>query len=402
MSIMLNDGPRSFDPSVDINPGTVEAFLRMNGWVQEDVREGVSSIWANPEDDASVLLPYNRRYRDYPLRLREALEVIADVQHVPYGEELGLEIASAVSDILFVRADQVTPDGSIPLSEAQNLLNGVGGLITAAAWSSMRPRPTQKGRQPNAVKEFVADDVRMGHTRRGSFVLTIYARHRELPLNVSQPAGDLLARPEQHPEDAPVSSDELELSFTRHVMTTLASGLNATKELFEASIDLDDAVELGVSDKLLGSMKLMSSYEGIRALDLSFRWSPGQSRHEPDVPSRVVVPRVDPRQIDEITKVLRRRPQVERDSVVGQVIRLERAELDEAGIVVVDGYVGRTRRKVRVSLSGEAYRTAIHAHETRTPVVAEGDVTLEGRMWWLRRNPTLRLVLDGSQPSVES
>ena len=399
MSIMLNDGPRSFDPSVDINPGSVEAFLRMHGWVQEDVREGISSIWANPEDDASVLLPYNRRYRDYSLRLREALEVIADVQRVPYGEELGLEIASAVSDILFVRADQVTPDGSIPLSEAQNLLNGVGGLIAAAAWSSVRPRPTQKGRQPNAVKEFVADDVRMGHTRRGSFVLTIYARHRGLPISLSPLETDSLAL---RPEDSPTNVDELELSFTRHVMTTLASGLNATRELFEASIDVDDAVELGVSDKLLGSMKLMSSYEGIRALDLSFRWSPGQSRHEPDVPSRVVVPRVDPRQIDEITKVLRKRPQVEHDSVVGQVIRLERAELEEAGIVVVDGFVGRTRRKVRVSLSGEAYRTAIHAHETRSPVVAEGDVTLEGRMWWLRGNPTLRLVLDGDRPSVES
>jgi hypothetical protein len=178
-------------------------------------------------------------------------------------------------------------------------------------------------------------------------------------------------------------------------MTTLATGLSATNGLLasDPSIDLHTAVELGVSDELLGAVGLMSSYEGIRALDLSFRWSPAQQYREPDVPSRVIVPRADPERIQQIRNSLKRQPTVEYDRIVGQVVRLERAEDQEDGVVVIDGYLGRTRRRVRISLSGEAYRTAIDAHQMRSPVVAEGDVSLEGRTWWLRGRVSLHPAL---------
>ncbi|HZU58339.1 MAG TPA: hypothetical protein VFA06_20845 [Actinocrinis sp.] len=401
MSIAPNGGSRSYDPAHDLSPAAIEAFLRMNGWVQQAVREGVSSIWANSAEDASLLLPYNKTYRDYDLRLHEALEVISEVQRVPYGEALGLEISTALSDVLFVRADQATIDGSIPLSEARDLLNGIERLMLAAACSAVRPRPTMAGRRPDVARDFVADDVRMGHTLQGSFVLTIYARHNDLRSEEITPIEDDV-RSSGHtspreivPDDAARQAREsTTATFTRRVMTTLATGLDATRLLLssDSSVDLAAAVELGVSDELLNSVDLMSRNEAVRALDMSFRWSPAQPLRDVDVPGRVILPRAAPGQIDRIRRSLRTQPAVERDSVVGQVIRLERAGGENDGVVVVDGVMGRARRRVKLSVSGVAYEVAIYAHENRLPVVARGDVVLDGRTWWLKGATSLQLA----------
>jgi hypothetical protein len=177
-------------------------------------------------------------------------------------------------------------------------------------------------------------------------------------------------------------------------MTTLATGLDATRLLLspESPIDLAAAVELGVSDELLNSVDLMSRNEAVRALDMSFRWSPAQPLREVDVPGRVVLPRAEPGHIEQIRRSLRTQPTVERDSVVGQVVRLERAGGDDDGVVVVDGVMGRARRRVKLLVSGHAYQVAIYAHESRLPVVARGDVVLEGRTWWLKGTTSLQLA----------
>src|SRR5262245_4282438 len=103
----------------DLSPAAVEAFLVVNGWLRTDHREGISAIWESTTADASLMLPYDRSYRDFPARLKDALSTIAEVYSIRDDEDLALEIASARSDILFVRADQQTIDGSIPLHEAQ-------------------------------------------------------------------------------------------------------------------------------------------------------------------------------------------------------------------------------------------------------------------------------------------
>ncbi|MEU6415707.1 hypothetical protein [Microbispora sp. NPDC046933] len=390
----------------DLSPPAVEAFLKVRGWQQVRHQEGLFSIWESVAQDASVMLPYDSSYRDFKARLQDALYTIADVYNIKNSEDLALEIASARSDILLLRADQETVDGSIPLDEAQDLLAGIKLMLTAAACSAIRPRASNRGRRPSAVKEFISQEVRMGHTMRGSFVLTILARHdgsRTEELPPTNGADDVSA-----PESSDESTAQLKRltlpkpsaeqsglgTYTRRVMTTLASGLEAACELLADSseVGLDDAILRGASEELIRSLGQMTLQPGLRALDMSFRWSPIQPR--PNVSSRVILPRPNPERIERVLQDLRKRPVVEQDDLLGHVIRLERPEGQHVGVVVVDGYLGRTRRRVKMRLSGQDYRTAIRAHEEQRAILARGTVTLEDRSWWLTGPVTVRLPLE--------
>ncbi|MEV4062198.1 hypothetical protein [Nonomuraea dietziae] len=385
MNLAQDQPVRPFEPTEDLSPAAIETFLAISGWSQVDRREGICAIWESRDEGASIFLPYDATYRDYRARLVDALRTIADVYQLTSQEALALKIAGARSDILLVRAEQEILDGSIPLIEAQNLLEGVRGMLTAAACSAIRPRASNQGRRPDAAAGFVAQEVRMGHTLRGSFVITILARHDE-ELVEELPAPE---RTEELPSTATpaVRSFQPVLgSYTRRVMTTLATGLSATHDLLRDTpgISLDDAVLNGASTELIDAIAKMSSNESLNALDLSFRWSPAQPTPPEHVANRITLRRPQPDRLIELRDSLRKRPVVEQDDLVGQVVRLERAEGQDEGIVVVDGYLGRNRRRVKIRLSGEDYRRAIRAHEDRVAIITSGEVVLEKRSWWLK------------------
>lgn len=368
------------DAPIELDPSAVETFLGVTGWSRSELRDGVYSIWENRDARARLLLPYDPEYRDFPLRFSEALNVLSQVHHLR-GQALAMEIASARSDILLLRADQYSVDGSIPLQEAQGLLDSAHKMLLAAACAAIAPRASFAGRKPNAAREFLAEDVRMGHTMRGSFVITILTRLDE----GDEPLPELDAGP-MRALPAHTVDDQYDLSFNRRVMTTLATGMSAVEELLtpHPSIDLNEAVELGASAEMLESVASISSFEGLRGIDLSFRWSSSHALPGNDVPDRVELPRVDVERVGRLRDTLRRRPPVEHDQVIGQVVRLERQEGSPEGIVVVDGYVARSRRRVKVELRGEAYRLAVRSHETQSPVIVAGKITHEKRSYWIR------------------
>jgi len=162
---------------------------------------------------------------------------------------------------------------------------------------------------------------------------------------------------------------------------------------------LDDAVGRGVSAELLESLRDMSASDGVKALDMSFRWSPSESAPPNRVPERVIVQREQAQRADKVSQGLKKKQVSRDDSVVGYVRRLERAEGDEDGIVVIDGSLAHEpgRRNLRMSLSGDAYLKAVRAHEHRAPVVATGTVVYERRAWYLRGNVTLDEALGGAK-----
>lgn len=106
-------GMHSYDAIKDLKPRMVEKFLALTGWNKEEERADVSQLWINHERNAQIFLPLDDTYRDFGARFSEALRGISII-HQLRGEALGLEIMSAGSDILLLRADQATVDGTIP------------------------------------------------------------------------------------------------------------------------------------------------------------------------------------------------------------------------------------------------------------------------------------------------
>lgn len=372
--------PAYSSPVFDLTPRTVETFLAVTGWHLETRREGHSALWALDDDrgEASLMLPYDTSFRDFQQRFRDALSIISDVHGVT-GDALGLEVASASADILLVRADQFMDDGTIPLSEAKSLILGAQKMILAAACSTIAPKPSYPGRKPKAAADFMADSVRMGHTMRGSFVLTIFAR---LPVEASSDAHDGTSAEE----------DEI-VPYPRQVMSQLRSALGTLDDVASDRVALstDEVVSSGVSAELCQSLEDMTEFEGLRSLDLSFRWSasiPAPTFNDPiervENPNRVVLRRDQLPRVTQTRETLRTKFAPTTDTVLGQVVRLERAEGKDDGIVIVEGFVGKERRRVRVPLTGATYASAVRAHEARTPVVMSGQITREGKSYWLR------------------
>lgn len=380
-----------------LSPSAVSSYLGSAGWDLEAADEA-AAVWGLSEGRgtrARLLLPLDRSYADFAPRFQEALRTLRLVHDWDL-QQLATHVLGARSDFLFVRADQSTPDGTIPLRQAQSLLDGAQQLLLYAACSAIRPRSTYgSGRRPKEASNFLNDDVRMGHTQRGSFVITVLTRLDADDTVIVEPDANELIAPGASDAGAHTAGEVAAIipPFQRRVMATLATALELTHQAVQtgASGRLERAVERGVSANLVDALAGMTSYEGLHSLDLSFQWAPAEPV-PPPATEHVLITREEMPRLAAAANLLRQVPDVVRDSITGQVIRLERAETDE-GIITIEGTVGRsTRRKVRVDLNGEPYDTAIRAHRQRLPVTATGDITKRGRDYWLLGDVSFNLV----------
>jgi hypothetical protein len=232
------------------------------------------------------MLPLDNTYVDYADRLDEALRRICDVNNWD-AEQLAMNVLQARSDLLLIRADQATFNDSIPLKQAQKILSGSIDMLLAAARSTLTPKAHFRGNYPDLAKEFMDQDVRTGHTRRGSFVLTIVTSltdrpsstpsGADAPVEITNPVtppmisnvSDTIDPQERNEEIAAREGEVPEVDhippFPRRVITTLARGLAATRDLaaHTPEISLEEAVSKGVSSNLLDSLSEMSSFEGV-------------------------------------------------------------------------------------------------------------------------------------------
>jgi hypothetical protein len=410
VSLLIDQVPED----ADVGPSQLKAYLMSAGWnlIRAD-SESASELWEAEDGSpyrSQVILPVDPTFVDYRRRLSDSLQRLCDV----YGWDLSqlLRSVQAVrSDMLFIRADQTTRFDSIPLRQAEQLIHGTVQMLQAAAWSTVSPRASLSGRKPNVVTQFLDDDLRMGHTQRGSFVLTVLTRvDDEVEVATSH---DLLSADEVEEavvpavgESAPrdVSGHEetrfMLPPFQRRVMSTLATGLEETKNLTEStsgSSRMELAVGRGVSAQLCASLSEMTKHEGLRSLGMSFQWAPLPLFETPPV-SLVSIGRDNIDALNSLTERFRaqeRNPN-SRVTIYGRVVRLERTDPKQGedavteAIVTVVGVEGRkTRRQARIEVSGELHQIAIRSYERQRSISVTGELCREGQGYWLRGEVTV-------------
>ena len=357
-------------------------FLATQNWtIQTDL--GYAQIWSEPGVTGDlvrrILIPRDTGLDDYGLRLTQALARVSDTYNWSVAN-LAEQVAAVSADLFFVRVDQHMSDGTIPLRQASALLENIDDMIRSAALTAANPRSTGRGRIPTAVNEFLNDDVRMGHTKRGSFIITVAAR-------LDAPAVD----------DAPADStdDELAPSFTRQVMTTLARSLDVTKQVAENHSDapnIDDAIASGMRLPMVKALQAMGSGEGLRALDMSFEWAPVERQRTP-VNSKIEMTRETVQLLERVSDRLVRKDPPKQVTVTGPVIELRRGDDRDddgvgAGDIVLRADIDNAWRKVNITLTGDDYDIAIQAHREKFPLTVTGILDKPGRSWTLE-HPTL-------------
>ncbi|WP_147263852.1 hypothetical protein [Prauserella sp. PE36] len=417
MSSVLDELPSD----LALSPNAVGTYLGVSGWELEYASEAAES-WLLTEGGrprARVQLPLDPTYIDYSKRFDEALRRLCHVYDWD-SYQLANNILSARSDLLYIRADQLIRHDSIPLRQAEQLISGTIKLLSAAALSAIDPRASYVGRRPDLVRNFVEDDVRMGHTQRGSFVITVIT---SLDDDEVVPAEALRTLPSSYPgqseelepavphDDAAITAptsgevaavDEQPLivpPFQRRVTSTLANALSETVRIAESAnpIASTEAIRSGVSADLCDSLLQMTKYQGLRALDLSFRWAPAETIRPPEV-DQVVFTRDYVEPIGAVSRRLRERRDPERLTMIGRVIKLElseRSDEPDEATVTIKGVVERNNvRQVRVTLSGADHDLAIAAYRGRFPIQVTGDLRRTGGVLVLEGDVSVQAIRD--------
>ena len=196
------------------------------------------------------MLPLATDFVDFGQHFRDALGALATIDDwTPL--QLEREILATHADLFLVRLDQEQARDSIPLRQAETTVEAIYKLLRAAAITTTTPNHRFRGgRLPAPVSAFLEEDVRLGHTQRGSFVFTVVAR---------------LDNPAPGP-NGPT------LQFSRRVMETLALGVQTARDLAsgETFAALGDPAEWGLSANLIESLEEIAAPEGLRSVDLAF------------------------------------------------------------------------------------------------------------------------------------
>ncbi len=354
-----------------LSPPAVSQYLATHDWQLEVREQDVREIWRLPGEDGllgRIMLPLATDYVDFSRRFRDTLQALATIYDWDPAQ-LVERIAAARADLFFVRLDQEMSDGTIPFRQAETTLEALFTMMKAAATTADDPTHSHRGRRSAVVTNFLEDDIRLGHTKRGSFVFTVVTRLGNIP--------------------SPQVAGTPAVPFPRKVMTTLATGLRSAWQL---ALDwderaLDHAGELGLSGSLVESVLDLTQPEALRALDLSFDWA--VSERPPDVAtSRIVIDRNAMAGLPRVReRLVRREEPPRRLTLIGMVRTLNRDdsgdEDQEATSIVLSTHVDGRLRKVHVPLGGDGYQWAIRAHQSKQPIVVSGDLVFERGAWRL-------------------
>ncbi|MGN5634281.1 hypothetical protein [Streptomyces sp. AC154] len=367
-----------------LTPAAVSQFLASQDWELEQRQTKVREVWRYRSDGPllaapRIMIPLASDFADFTPRFIDALESLGHIHDWDAGQLLEHVLATR-ADLFFVRLDQRMIDGTIPFRQAERTLQGIHKMMKASATTTADPNHSHKGRRPQAVGEFLEGAVRLGHTKRGSFVFTVVTR-----------LGD---------GDSPAAkgTEEAAIAFPRRVMETLARGLEATRLLAQSRghNSLATPGVSGLSVGLLESLEDLSAPDHLHSLDLSFEWAAAERR--PDVGLATIM--FDRDLIAEFPhireRLIQRDEPVRRETLVGLVKSLARDDStpssDEAAIVTVAADVNGRALRVQVPLAGDDHGWAIMSYRRQLPFTVTGDLSYERRAWRL----TGDIVVDSS------
>jgi hypothetical protein len=373
------------EAAATLSPSAVSQFLAAHDWELESRQPQVREVWRLPGAGGTlagrIMVPLATTYVDFSQRFQETLESLGYI-HDWDAQELHERIIGTRADLFFVRLDQVMTDGTIPFHQAEKTIEALYKMMRAAATTAASPSHPHRGRLPAGVSDFLDEDVRLGHTRRGSFVFTIVTRLGDVDYSA------------QEAEEAPIN-DSVE-RFPRRVMETLARGLETTERLTRQWDErtMESPENQGVSASLIESLEDMSAPH-LRSLDLSFEWAAAAPR--PDVGLATI--KLDRDVMAELPRVrerlVRREEPPRETTLVGLVKGLSRDDApddEETASVVLTADVHGKQRKVHMTLSGEDHAWAVVAYQRKLPFTVTGMLGFERRAWRL----TGELTVDSS------
>lgn len=357
-------------PSYDPLPEEVASWLTAQGWHPGTQNHHVPVLWARGEQE--VMQPMLREASDYDLRLSQMLRTLASWSERSV-EALAEEMIHEGSDVAEWRAGGFgARDFSIPLEDGLDLVQAVRNAFVAAANATIQRRG-YFGHSTLKVARDHARSIRMGQTRRGSYVIPIISRIPGANEQADEAQGRL---------DIEVSAQP----FERRVMAQLAEALHTIETLAVRSNtepsqrQLNESVGSGVSHELCAALERALATDSSGDVDVTFAWARRGARH-PDV-NRVEFPKAVRPVIHNMAERLRGSDVIAEQVLSGTIWQTKYERGEGQGFVKIRAQIGRSTRTVIVPLNDERMHTAYEAAAEDQPIYVRGQLVREvGRAW---------------------
>ena len=359
---------------VAMSPLDVAIYLRAHGWSFEGTSDAFMR-YARGKNGARLELevPRSARFRDFQLRMAEVLAGLAREEQRPQIEILEEIRATSADVVRFRLAGADLQGGTIPLEDGAMLVERARDAMLASACATIQPRATFGHRAPDDASDFLKR-IRLGSPERGSFIVKLLSP--VAPELSSAEAGSLF--PEMLPPP-----------FERRAVETL---MKASEAAVRAAVEagptgglapFEAAVARGASANLCESLSSVLNAGSYAELELSVGWA--LNRPPPTgIPTRVRISADTAKLLASAAQGLRARAPRDDFELEGYVVALENEDVGQAPgtaviAAVVDQRVGS--RRVRVSLSPDAYKIAHQAHMSQARVGCQGRLVKSGRQY---------------------
>ncbi|MFL4494701.1 hypothetical protein ACJ6WD_26130 [Streptomyces sp. VTCC 41912] len=346
---------------LDFAPKEIRSYLKVTGW--SPVSGGaLAELWSLPGPaEEVVLVPMKPGAPDFDKRTRILVEDLARIESRTV-HAVHSAIATVYHDVTDLRASHPSlSDGSIPLEAGYELFLSARRLRVASAAAAIRRQGHFRNFPTRARDQ--AREVRLGQTRRGSYIVPIISQARS--------PEDVYAPQQEH-----IDIQVEETLFDRRVTATMSRALGVLEEMAGAEraptpSEIADSVGEGVSYELCQALSKVVKSDSVDALDITFNWSqvaappPGSSpRVEFNAAAINIVNRVS----DHLKTQLYTHEHV----IYGVITDLSRRPEDETGRVGIETLIKRRRRTVWIDLPDRNYHQAVRCHDLGVPVRVRG------------------------------
>lgn len=288
-----------------LKPQQVRSYALAKGWQRVPGVNGDIALFQHPEGQwDQLIVPMDESLDDYPRRMRDVIENLANFEHRPASDVLN-DLLSPEADTLRYRVvSPTTGRGTIPLVDGIQLLEGARRSILAAACSVVQPNPYHP-RMSRTEAQQLLNACQLGQTERGSYSVAIAC-----PLRAVEQEQDL--PPDVEP-------------FTRRAIALLMRSLSRVVSAIQADTipavfeDLPDAPV--VSANLCEALLQVQPQDEQSILDVTASWATTLPPKTP-IPSKVRVKHEYFPIIQDISRKLRPTLAPTADLFVGYVANL--------------------------------------------------------------------------------
>ncbi len=365
-----------------VSPVALSSYARYLGWIKSEQYGDHSDVYTS-EEFPEIIIPRTQNLADYPSVVFRLMEMISSASEIDI-PSLYREIVTADRDVLRLRVGDSSSDGSLPVNSGIDLVNGAKEMILSAACSLEDRRAFYRiGANQGAAKYL--EQVRLGQTEKGSFVVTILS-----PIIAPRLQQSLI---DGHESD----DDSVGRGMTKHIHSILMT----IRDSIEKSNSGDDKAfsrtfEQGVSANICDAIVKM--IEPFQSLETSLAWA-----HTRPIEKMKSVFRFSSSDIPILQGASASFKHLEPrhdEEIFGHIPKLQRDKNDEEGAITMIALIDGKSQSVKVDLNRSDYERAIEAHKARAPIIMRGDLERISQRWRLL-NPRIEDVIKGGDDQEE-